>query len=188
MDMEMAFFALFAVFAGIVVYLLSHGELVGEVEGSAGRNGVSATRNTLRILRSRGRSRHPRFRLVTVGGRGMEGRFYDRLRGRKLAELLEKAAAAALAGGPEGRQVVGTDGMAQVGLFRQRDGMGWVTVGWGDVCTCLGPGDALELAELLRIAGQHGATLEAAEQNWFREQERQESLAAQAAGGPAATS
>jgi hypothetical protein len=101
--------------------------------------------------------------------------------GRRLAALLEKAAAIAMEAGPD-KQGVGACRGFTIGVLRQRDGMGWVSLDWAGEApsiTCLGPGDAGHLAESLRIAAQPGANLEAAQQSWWREQER---LAATAPG------
>ena len=173
-----AFYAVAIGFGGWVVFLLFRGEEVGEVEGAAGPEGIDAVRCRLRVMRDRGRSRHPRFRLLSTGPDGVTGRFYDRPTGLRLAVLLEGAARMALDSAIPADPKLGSERGTAVGMVRQRDGMGWVTVGWlsdgfGDR-TCLGPGDALHLAEVIRIACQPGATLHAAQRSWEREHERGE--------------
>ncbi len=180
--MELAVFILaLVIMAAVVLHqVLAPQDVVGEIEGSQGPLGMLGVDVRLGVTRLRPKPGEPPDIRIAFRARG--GLYIYTLGApiaKKWADLLEKAAAAAIqppanqapfSGNPGGAPVGNVKGL-RVGLVTDR-GMGIVAITWSngrnDSRACFSPGDVEELATMLRIAAQPGANLEAAERFWSR--------------------
>lgn len=180
----MVLFLAFMLFvAGSIFWPYLSGEEVGSVRSSVARKGVAlCTSGTIGVRRLRGGRRWVRIRItcVTAGGLRHAQRL-ERSEASDFARLLEEAAEEVRKPPMQEERALGNAGSVGVGIFRDRDGQGWVTLTWSANPivwrTCLARAAVQELAKLVRIGSQPGDRLEDAKRAWWRELDRRKRAA-----------
>ena len=160
--------AAFAALVGWQLFHVSRSEEVGRVEAVSGPFGWHGESATIRVRRKRGFSRHPRIVLM-LHKDGLRVLVFSASEARHLARLIEEALT-----GAHARATAKTIGEVRgitIGLPRQGDGVGWISLvygHYGEPPTCLAAAPARALAEMLRLASEPGGDLESARRAYRR--------------------